>query len=100
MKKVYYLCHCVSGTSVWKQLLELVKEEGNKLTFHFETYDWDYNKTRVITFKAYRKERLNFDRERVEYIDFKSSKEQFRYHFIKEVEIPDDQEPEKLIIEH
>ncbi len=39
MKKVYYVCNCGSGTSVHGNLLELVKVEGNKYTFHIDTYD-------------------------------------------------------------
>lgn len=54
MKKVYYICHCSSGTTVFENLIELVKEEGNKLLFHINTYDWDLNKVRTITLRAKR----------------------------------------------
>lgn len=98
MKKVYYLCHCGSGTSVFMDLLELISDDGINLRFHYETYDWDYNKRRVITFRAKRVQRRDFENELYTTIDFHSSKEQFQYHFIKEMEIEDNQEPEKSII--
>ena len=48
MKKVYYLCHCGSGTTVHMNLIDLVSDDGKVLKFHYDTFDWDYNKSRVI----------------------------------------------------
>ena len=98
MKKVYYICHCGSGTTVFENLIELVKEEGNKLLFHINTYDWDLNKVRTITLRAKRVKVTDWDGNMVDRIDFRSSKEQFRYSFIREYEIEDDVVPEKSII--
>lgn len=99
MKKVYYLCHCGSGRSVHANLLELVKEEGSKLLFHINDYDWDKNEGRTITLKATRKTQLNCKGEKNETIDFRSSKEQYKYSFIREMEIDDNEEPKKFFIE-
>lgn len=95
MKEAYYICHCGSGHTVFEDLLELVKIEGNKILFHIEAFDWEKNKVRTITLKAFFKTRLNFYNEKVEYIDFKSTKEQFKYSFIRRYEIEDNVEPEK-----
>lgn len=99
MKKVYYICHCGSGTSVHGELLELVKEVGNVLTFHINTYDWDLNKSRVITLKAKREMRRNYNNELVEHLDFHSSKRQFEFSFIRELEIPDNEVPSRTYFE-
>lgn len=97
MKKVYYVCNCGSGTSVHGNLLELVKVEGNKYTFHIDTYDWDKNERRVITLKAYL-ETEKFNDKTIRKFRFRSSKEQFRFSFIREVEIDDNEEPENCKI--
>lgn len=97
MKKVYYLCRCGSGTSVHGELIDLVREEGNKLIFHIEDIDWDkkgYPK-RTITLRAYKITRKDFYGNDCEYIDFHSSKDQYKYHFIKTLEIEDNEEPKK-----
>ena len=99
MKKVYYLAHCGSGTSCHYQLIDFVRQQGNKMIFHYDTYDWDTNKERTITLKGYKVKRLNFYGEPYETIDFHSSKEQFKYHFIVEKEIEDNVEPERHYIE-
>lgn len=96
MKKVYYICHCGTGQTLFEDLIELVKEEGNKLLFHFNNaYDFDFHKTRTITLKAFRKAKRNSYGELMNYIDFNSSKEQFKYSFIREYEINDNETPEK-----
>ena len=100
MKKVYYLGHCGSGTSAHYKLMELVREEGNKLIFHIEDIDWDkkdYPK-RIITLKGYKRTRKDFYGNNYETIDFNSSKEQYKFHFIKEIEINDNEEPQKSFI--
>lgn len=100
MKKVYYLCHCGSGTTVHMNLIDLVSDDGKVLKFHYDTFDWDYNKSRVITLKATRVTRAAFDGTPYKTIYFRSSKEQFKYSFIRELEIEDDKEPERCIIKH
>lgn len=100
MKKVYYLAHCGSGTSVHYKLINLVKEEGNKMLFHIEDFDWDkkgYPK-RIITLKGYKRIRKNFNNDPYETIDFNSSKEQYKYHFIVEKLINDNEEPKESFI--
>ena len=78
MKKVYYLGHCGSGTSVHYELIELVRECGNKLIFHINDIDWDKKgyPERTITLQAYKKTRKDFYGNDYEYIDFHSSKKQ------------------------
>jgi len=98
MKKVYYLAHCGSGTSVHYRLIDLVREEGKKLIFHINDFDWDTHKERTITLKAYRTTRKNFYGEDQETIDFHSSKEQYKFSFIVEREIEDNITPEKSFI--
>jgi hypothetical protein len=98
MKKVYYLGHCGSGRSVHYRLIDLVKEEGNKLLFHIDDFDWDTNKERIITLRAKRVIRKDFYGKDYEMIDFHSSKEQYKFHFIREMEIEDSVEPEKWFI--
>lgn len=100
MKKVYYLCHCGNGTTVFMDLLDLVKDDGTNLLFHKSIYDWDLNKDRVATLRAKRVHRLNYKGELYTMIDFHSTKEQFKFSFILEREIPDNAEPEKSIIEN
>ena len=95
MKKVYYLGHCGSGLSVHYELIELVKEEGKKLLFHINDIDWDSGKERVITLRATRMTRKDLYGNDYETIDFHSSKKQYKFHFIREMEIEDDSEPEK-----
>lgn len=97
MKKVYYLCHCGSGTSVHGQLIELIKEEGNKLLFHIEDIDWDKKDfpKRTITLRAKKIMRKDFYGNDSIMIDFHSTKKQYQFHFIKEMEIEDNEEPEK-----
>lgn len=99
MKKVYYLCHCGSGTSVHMKLLDLVREEGNKLIFHIDDYDWDCDKSRTITLRAFREKRRDYDGVLRETIRFNSSKEQYKFSFIREIELEDNAEPEKYKIE-
>lgn len=98
MKKVYYVCHCGSGQSVHCTLLELHKQIGNKMLFHVD--GWDYNKCKSVrrTLKAYIKTRLNCNGERVEYIDFHSSLDDYKYSFIKMLEIEEGVEPKKSLI--
>lgn len=98
MKKVYYLGKCGSGRSVHYNLIDLVKEEGNRLLFHVDDFDWDYNKERIITLRAKRVTKKDFNGKDYEMIDFHSSKEQYKYCFIKEKEIEDNIEPEKWFI--
>ena len=102
MKKIYYLAHCGSGRSVHYQLIELFKEDGNKLLFHINDFDYDKDgfPKRTITLKAKRVKRKNIDGEDYEMIDFHSSKAQYKYHFITEREIDDNVEPEKRFIEN
>ena len=94
MKKVYYLGHCGSGLSVHYRLIDLVREEGNKLIFHINDFDCDLFKKRTITLKAYRSKKIDFDGTTKEYIDFHSSKEQYKLSFIIEKEIEDNIDPE------
>jgi hypothetical protein len=94
MKKVYYLGHCCSGRSARYELLELVREEGNKLIFHIEGFDSELCKWRTITLKGYRDKKIDLDGNLINYIRFRSSKEDFKYHFIVEKEIEDDVIPE------
>lgn len=98
MKKVYYLGHCGSGTSVHYKMIDLVKEEGGKLLFHINDIDWDKNKERTITLRAKRVTRKDFNGNDYEIIDFHSSKRQYKFHFIKEMEIENNVEPEKWFI--
>lgn len=100
MKKVYYLAHCGSGTSVHYQLIELVRQEGNKLIFHIEDFDWDKKgfPRRTITLKGYRTTKKDFYGNDYETIEFHSSKDQYKYHFIVEKEIEDNKIPEKSFI--
>ena len=98
MKKVYYLGHCGSGRSVHYKLIELVREEGNKLIFHTNDFDWDTDKERTITLKAYRRKRIGLNGNLENHIDFNSSKEQYKFSFIVEREIEDNIEPESSFI--
>lgn len=95
MKKVYYLGHCGSGTTAFYKLIELVKEEDNKLLFHIEDYDTDAMKNRTITLRA--KRRIDYNTGKTT-IDFHSTKEQYKYSFIIEKEIGDNEEPKKSFI--
>ena len=98
MKKVYYLGHCGSGLSVHYQLIDLVREEGNKLIFQIEGFDSELCKWRTITLKGYRDKKRDFDGNLIDYIRFRSSKEDFKFHFIEEKEIEDNIEPESFFI--
>lgn len=100
MKKVYYLAHCGSGTSVHYEIIDLVKEDGNKLLFHINDIDWDKKgfPKRIITLKGYRVTKKDFYGNDYQTIEFHSSKDQYKYHFIKEMEIEDNAEPEKRFI--
>ena len=98
MKKIYYLAHCGSGTSVHYKLIDLVKEEGKKLLFHVNDWDWDQHKERTITLKGYRTTRIDFNGNKYETIDFHSSKEQYKFSFIVEKEIQDNETPKKSFV--
>lgn len=95
MKKVYYLGHCGSGTTAFFKLIELVKEEGNKMLFHIEDYDTDAMKNRIITLRATK--RTNYETGKT-FIDFRSTKEQYKFCFIRELEIEEGEEPKKSFI--
>ena len=100
MKKVYYLGECGTGRSVHYELLDLVKEDSKKLLFHITTYDFDLEKERTITLKAEKIYRTNFNGELYQTINFKSTKEQFKFSFIREMEIADNEIPQKKFIEN
>lgn len=96
MKKVYYLGRCCSGGITRYELLELVREEENKLIFHKYGFDSELCKWRTITLKGYRDKKIDLDGNLIDYIRFRSSKEDFKYHFIVEKEIEDDATPEEI----
>lgn len=98
MKKIYYLAQCGTGTSVHYRLLDLVKEENNNLLFHINDFDWDTSKERIITLKAKKITRKDCNGNDYETIYFHSSKKQYQFCFIKEMEIDNDVEPQSNFI--
>ena len=100
MKKVYYLGHCGSGTTQHYELLDLVRDNGHKLTFHINDFDFDKGERRTITLTGYRSKKTNYKGETFETIDFHSSKKQYKFYFIRVIEIEDNIKPEKTMILH
>ena len=78
-----------------KKKIELVKEDGNKMLFHIEDYDTDAMKNRTITLRA--KKRIDYETGK-ELIEFHSTKEQYKFSFIRVLEIGDNEEPKKVFI--